>query len=72
MYHVFVHSAAVAVQSVFAWSQARLGFVSFPKVLSSRTRFLQVGTGVAAEHGLLLTGADVLETARKVRAVKEL
>lgn len=28
----------------------------------------QVGTGVAAEHGLLLKGADVLETARKVRS----
>lgn len=27
---------------------------------------LQVGTGVAAERGLLLKGADVLETTRKV------
>lgn len=65
------HTALTARLSIWFYSGRACGACEVPMkcfpLLPSGT--FQVGTGVAAERGLLLKGADVLETARKARLV---
>ena len=43
--------------------------VDLPWLVSSADMMSQVGTGIAAKHGILIKGADAMERAAKVSAV---